>query len=122
MELLLPATLEVDWIRAWKREAREPSPTTRFPARLKPSISIAADKVWASGMQITTNNGGSLRTDQGVDIGSVDGGGHYVGWIKPMEWLQFTTDIECGGMHTVRARVASQSTGGTFHLSRMVSI
>ena len=63
-----------------------------------------------------TNNGGSLRTDQGVDIGSVDGGGHYVGWIEPMEWLQFTTDVECGGIHTVRARVASESTGGAFHL------
>ena len=111
-----PATLEVDWVRVWKREAPGTFANNAIPG------TIEAEHFDRGGQSVGfwdadhTNNGGSLRTDQGVDIGSVDGGGHYVGWIEPMEWLQFTTDVECGGIHTVRARVASQSTGGTFHL------
>ena len=111
-----PATLEVDWIRVWKREAPGAFADNVIPG------TIEAEHFDRGGQSVGfwdadhTNNGGSLRTDQGVDIGSVDAGGDYVGWIEPMEWLQFTTAVECGGRHTVRARVASQSTGGTFHL------
>lgn len=112
-----PATLEVDWVRVWKREAPSAYADHQIPGV------VEAENYDRGGQSVGywdadhTNNGGFvMRADQGVDIGSSGGGGAYVGWLRPMEWLQFTSDVLCGGEYLVRAKVASASSGGRFHL------
>jgi hypothetical protein len=55
------------------------------------------------------NNGGALRTTDGVDIQSTSdaGGGHNIGWIVAGEWLEYTTVVRDPGLYTLRLRVAS---------------
>lgn len=111
-----PASLEVDWVRVWKREAPGAFADNQIPG------TVQAEHYDKGGQSVGfwdadhTNNGGSMRGNQGVDVGGINGSGAYVGWLRPLEWLQFTSDVACGGMHRVLARVASQSSGGTFHL------
>jgi hypothetical protein len=44
------------------------------------------------------------------------GGGYNVGWAGAGEWLTYTVNVTTGGTYTLVARVASPSTGGTFHI------
>lgn len=64
------------------------------------------------------NNGSQYRTTQDVDIEACsDGGGGYnIGWINPGEWLEYTVTVPTAGTYTLEARVASLSSGGTFHV------
>jgi hypothetical protein len=63
------------------------------------------------------NTGGQYRTD-GVDIEATTdtGGGYNVGWISAGEWLKYTVSVQAAGAYTLRARVAANGTGGTFHV------
>jgi hypothetical protein len=63
------------------------------------------------------NSGGRLRATD-VDIQSTvdSGGGYNVGWITPGEWLAYSVEIAETRSYTVTARVASNGTGGTFHI------
>jgi predicted amidohydrolase len=65
----------------------------------------------------STNYGGQYRTD-GVDIESTTdtGGGYDVGWMDPTEWLRYTVSVAAAGTYTLTARVASEGTGGKFHV------
>ena len=66
------------------------------------------------------NRGGLYRPTEGVGIGAIpsaDGGGYFVGWTLPGEYLNYTASIASTGMYTLEFRVASQSKGGTFHLN-----
>jgi predicted amidohydrolase len=64
-----------------------------------------------------TNNGGQYRNDA-VDIESTTdtGGGYDVGWMDPTEWLRYTVSVSTAGTYTLTARVASEGTGGKFHV------
>ncbi len=64
-----------------------------------------------------TNSGGQYRST-GVDIEACSdaGGGFNVGWLAPTEWLEYTVDIATAGTCSIDFRVASATTGGTFHL------
>ena len=66
----------------------------------------------------TSNNGNSYRTAEDVDIeGCSDiGGGYNTGWTDPGEWMEYTVDVPAAGDYTIETRVASQDTGGTFHI------
>jgi hypothetical protein len=62
------------------------------------------------------NIGGAYRPLEGVDIESCDEGGYNVGWMTPNEWLEYTIDAPVAGDYTIYIRVASNTTGGNFHL------
>jgi hypothetical protein len=61
------------------------------------------------------NSGNSYRTSA-VDIGPVTGGGYYVGWTRPTEWLQYTVNVTAAGTYTLDIAVANKGTGGKFHV------
>jgi hypothetical protein len=65
------------------------------------------------------NNGGTYRTTD-VDIDS-DGfsqvfPGHYVGWTRAGEWLEYTVNVLEAGYYFIEPRIGSQGQGGTFHI------
>jgi len=64
------------------------------------------------------NNGGQYRTAEDVDIEvcTDTGGGYDVGWLANNEWLEYTVDVPAAGEYTIEARVASNTTGGNFHI------
>lgn len=65
-----------------------------------------------------TNDPGSIRQSEGVDIrasGDV-GGGHDVTRLAAREWITYTVDVAEAGMYQITARVAGVN-GGSFRLS-----
>jgi hypothetical protein len=66
----------------------------------------------------TGNNGNQYRTLEGVDIENCTdaGGGYNTGWTNPGEWLEYTVAVAAAGQYTIEARVASNSSGGNFHI------
>jgi beta-glucanase (GH16 family) len=64
------------------------------------------------------NNGGQYRPPDGVDIEACSdtGGGYNVGWLAAGEWLEYTVSVPTAGDYRFDVRVASLSTGGSFHL------
>ncbi len=69
--------------------------------------------------QDASNNGGQYRTGEGVDVElcTDTGGGYNLGWFNAGEWLEYTVNVPVVGQYTLDARVASQSSGGTFHVA-----
>ncbi|MBO6577143.1 MAG: cellulase family glycosylhydrolase [Rhodothermales bacterium] len=64
------------------------------------------------------NNGTYLRND-GVDIEpSTDplGGPFNVGWIEPLEWLEFSVTVDSTSVYDIDVRIASLSSGGSMIL------
>ncbi len=66
----------------------------------------------------TGNNGGQYRPAEDVDIEicTDDGGGYNIGWMSSSEWLEYAVDVTVPGEYRIDCRVASLSTGGTFHI------
>lgn len=66
----------------------------------------------------SANEGGQYRLQEAVDLGAITdtGGGYSVGWTKAGEWLVYTVNVAETGTYSVQVRVASEGTGGTFHL------
>ena len=63
------------------------------------------------------NDGGAYRgTDVDIESTSDAGGGWNVGWMSAGEWLQYTVSVTAAGTYTLDARVASEGSGGTFHV------
>ena len=60
----------------------------------------------------SVNSGGVYRSD-GVDI-SNDGGEEHVGWWYAGEWTNYSINVITAGSYTLKAKVASPGTGGTF--------
>jgi len=65
----------------------------------------------------TSNNGGAYRST-GVDIEPTSdaGAGFDVGWMTAGEWLNYTVSVTESGSYTLKARVAANGAGGTFHV------
>jgi beta-glucosidase len=66
----------------------------------------------------TTNNGGQYRPNDGVDIEATTdtGNGYNVGWTAAGEWMKYTVNVATAGTYNFDFRVASNVTGGAFHL------
>jgi hypothetical protein len=66
----------------------------------------------------TTGNKGASYRSTDVDIGATadGGGGYYIGWTRPGEWLAYTVNIAAARTYTLKTRVANVGTGATFHL------
>ena len=65
----------------------------------------------------TTNQGGAYRND-GVDIETCTdtGGGYNIGYAVSGEWLSYSLNVTQAGTYNIGIRVASNGSGGTFHL------
>ena len=63
------------------------------------------------------NTSGAFRTT-GVDIEpTIDtGGGYNIGLAFASEWLAYTVNVGAAGTYDIEVRVASDGTGGTFHI------
>ncbi|TFH17354.1 MAG: carbohydrate-binding protein, partial [Lentisphaerales bacterium] len=63
------------------------------------------------------NDGGAYRSDD-VDIAgdSAANNGQCVGWNVAGEWMEYTVNIVSSGVYTLRTRVASLGSGGTFRM------
>lgn len=61
------------------------------------------------------NNGNEYRSED-VDIQVCDEGGYNVGWMAANEWLEYVVTVPTAGTYDIDIRVASQDTGGNFHL------
>lgn len=61
------------------------------------------------------NSGGAYRSTD-VDIEPASAGGHNVGWAVAGEFLQYTVAVASAGTYDLEFRVASEGSGGTFHL------
>jgi hypothetical protein len=66
------------------------------------------------------NSGWNYRNDA-VDIESnfdnTNSNGFHVGFVDKGEWINYTVNITKPGVYKLRARIASEQTGGEFHLS-----
>ena len=62
------------------------------------------------------NVGGAYRPNVDVDISPTGSGGYTIGWAGAGEWLNYTVNVASAGQYTVTVRVASATSGGTFHL------
>ncbi len=67
--------------------------------------------------QEPANLGGYYR-NEGVDIEPTGdaGGGYNVGYMQPGEWLEYTFYVPTAGSYVITPRVASQVSGGAFHV------
>jgi hypothetical protein len=61
------------------------------------------------------NSGGAYRSTD-VDIEPASEGGHNVGWALAGEFLRYTVNVASAGTYELEFRVASEGSGGTFHL------
>lgn len=67
---------------------------------------------------VSINNEGDFRKEEGVDATFIAGEGATVGWVVSGEWVEFTINVEKAGLHKMEFRFASgnQSGGGPFWL------
>lgn len=64
------------------------------------------------------NSGNQYRLSDEVDIENCfdTGGGYNVGYISPYEWMDYQIDVAETGFYNITCRVASDTSGGKFHL------
>jgi hypothetical protein len=63
------------------------------------------------------NSGGQYRaTDVDIELASDSSGAYDVGWAGAGEWLNYTVNVAAAGAYDLEFRVASEGSGGTFHL------
>ena len=64
------------------------------------------------------NKGSQYRTSEGVDIETTGdvGGGYNVSWTNAGEWLEYTVSVNTSSIYDINLRVASNGSGGTFHI------
>jgi hypothetical protein len=114
---VFPQTMEVDYVRVYQRQ---PRPFNGVAAGIPGVVEMENyDEGYPGVVYVdsdATNNGGAYRPNEDVDIEPTVGGGFNVGWIRFGESIEYTVEVTRGGPYTVSARVASQSTGGSFIL------
>ncbi len=89
-----------------------------FPARIEAEDYDAGGENVAYHDTDAGNNGSQYRSDD-VDIEECTdtGGGYNVGWLNQSEWLEYTVTVPARRRLRDRSkRVASLSSGGTFHV------
>jgi beta-glucanase (GH16 family) len=114
---VFPQTMEVDWVR-WYQELQspfgvEPAP---IPGRIEAEDFDEGYQGQAFYDADPLNVGLEYRIEESVDIQQSSDGGYNVGWMRPGEWIEYTVDVQQPGPYRVSARVASQSSGGSFRL------
>ena len=111
----------INYIRVTPSASSGPTPFTGVPVSLPGTLQIEAFDNGGEGVAYhdlsTENSGGEYRTTA-VDIEPTadTGGGYNVGWAFAGEWLTYTVNVGTAGLYDIEARVASNGTGGTFHI------
>jgi M6 family metalloprotease-like protein len=62
------------------------------------------------------NEGGAYRPDEGVDILSISGGGHAIGWVQSGEWLDYLMQADTDFYGDISIRAASVHQGDSIQL------
>src|SRR4051812_40112063 len=63
------------------------------------------------------NSGGQYRTtDVDIERTSDSGSGYNLAWVSAGEWLNYTVNVATAVTYDLDVRVASPSSGGTFHI------
>lgn len=60
----------------------------------------------------SVGNNGNFRTNENVDVASVNGEGETVGWISSGEWLEYTINVATAGIYNMSFRYASGNDNG----------
>lgn len=116
---VFPQVMEVDWVRVYQTvPAQTPfigSPHP-IPGQIEAEDYDDGGPLLAYLDCDSSNNGGAYRPADSVDIEAASEGGFNIGWICEDEWTEYTVDVEVAGSYLFEARVASQATGGLFHV------
>ncbi|MCC5822510.1 MAG: family 16 glycosylhydrolase [Phycisphaerales bacterium] len=109
-----PQTLEVEYVRVYRREQRafEGQPRV-IPGQIEAEHYDEGYPGEAYHDNDVGNNGGAFRDDD-VDIQVSSEGGYNIGWIENGEWIEYTVDVQAAGTYLLEARVASPHSGGSF--------
>jgi endoglucanase len=119
---VLPSLMNASW-----EVDRQPTAENRIPGSINAvdydlgnqGVTYFDSDYWAvSGAPGGGNSGTHLRND-GVDIEtSLDTQGHAynVGWLAPLEWMEYTVNVEQSGTYRIDTRLASPEGGGTLNL------
>lgn len=109
-----PQQMLVDWVRVYRIEqAPYPGAAHELPGRIEAEDFDAGYPGEAYHDCDVGNTGGAYRQDTDVDIQASSEGGFNIGWMCEGEWLEYSVNVQSAGEYVIRARVASQSTGGT---------
>jgi len=115
-----PQEMMIDYVRVYDLTPNGQSPFSGSPHAIGGRIEAEEFDNGGAGVAYndcdTTNNGGAFRTLEGVDIEASTEGGFNIGWLCGGEWVEYTVDVAAGGNYLVESRVASNATGGSFHL------
>jgi hypothetical protein len=112
--------MTVDYVRVYQAAPPQQDPYLGTPAPIPGTIE--AENYDLGGESVAyhdvdgANNGGAYRPSEGVDLEAASEGGYNIGWMREGEWAEYTVDVLVPGDYTVEARVASDTTGGIFHL------
>lgn len=113
-----PAEMVVDYVRVYQAEGQAAYTSDANPHPVPGTIEAEDYDLGGPGVAYfdddPSNNGGVYRPGEGVDIEPSSGGGFNIGWLREDEWIEYTVDIQSAGAYELTARVASQSTGGSF--------
>lgn len=112
---VFPQQMLIDWVRVYQKPLElVPSPV---PGQIEAEDFDPGPEGVAYHDTDTGNNGGAYRPDSDVDIENCSdaGAGYNVGWIENGEWLEYTVDVT-PGTYDILVRVASNTTGGSFHI------
>lgn len=114
---VFPQEMVVDWVRVYQ----DVPPQTPFNEMVHVIPGqIEAEEYDNGGQGIAfndcdaANQGGMFRPFEGVDLENCSEGGFNVGWMCSGEWLEYTVDVLSAGVYDVEARVASNTSGGSF--------
>ena len=111
-----PQTMEVDYVRVYRREQRPFQGTLRtLPGQIEAEHYDEGYPGEAYSDSDPGNNGFAFRDDD-VDVQVCDEGGFNVGWVRNGEWIEYTVDVETAGSYLVETRVATPSPGASFRL------
>ncbi len=114
-----PQEMQVDWVRVYQNVPPQ-TPFGNVPHVIPGQIEV--EEYDNGGQNVAyfdcdaANQGGAFRPVEGVDIEACAEGGFNVGWMCANEWIEYTVSIDAAGTYLVEARVASQSSGGSFRL------
>ncbi len=109
-----PQEMVVDWVRVYReQQAAYAGAEHAVPGRIEAEDFDAGYPDEAYQDCDAGNNGGAYRPDSDVDIEASNEGGFNIGWMCEGEWLEYSVDVASPGTYTLRARVASQTTGGS---------
>jgi len=115
---VFPQVMMIDWVRVYAFGSQSPfyGDPQVIPGRIEAEDFDLGGEGLAYHDCDAGNNGGAYRPASDVDIEACSEGGYNVGWMCANEWLEYTVDVTTARTYVIEARVASQTTGGTFHV------